>query len=271
MTTDYLNAVVLGIVEGLTEFLPVSSTGHLIIAGKFLGFEGDLAETFDVMIQLGAILAVCVVYFETLFKTALTLPTRAESRRFTLSVLIAFLPACVLGLALHGFIKEVLFSPWVVCASLIVGGIAILVIERVMPVPKFTDSEALTPMTSLQIGLCQCLALIPGVSRSGATILGAAMFGVERKAAAEFSFFLAIPTMLGAFALDAYKNRDMLLASADAAPIIAIGFVISFLLAILVVKTLIGFIGRHGFAPFAWYRIAAGIVFAAIIYMMPGN
>lgn len=269
MTSDYVNAVVLGVVEGLTEFLPVSSTGHLIVAGKFLGFEGDLAETFDVMIQLGAILAVCVVYFETLLKTALTLPTRAASQRFTMSVLIAFLPACVLGLLLHGFIKSVLFSPWVVCTSLIVGGFAILIIERIMPAPRYTDSEALPAMTSFQIGLCQCLALIPGVSRSGATILGAAMFGVERKAAAEFSFFLAIPTMLGAFALDAYKNREMLMGSVDAAPIIAVGFVVSFLAAILVVKTLIGFISRHGFAPFAWYRIAAGIVFGVIIYLMP--
>jgi len=269
MAVDYVNAVVLGVVEGLTEFLPVSSTGHLIIAGKLLGFEGELAETFDVMIQLGAILAVCVVYFETLLKTALTLPTRAESRRFTLSVLIAFLPACVLGLALHGYIKEFLFSPWVVCASLIVGGIAILVIERIMPPARYTDSESLTPLTSLQIGLCQCLALVPGVSRSGATILGAAMFGVERKAAAEFSFFLAIPTMLGAFALDAYKSKELLLHSADAAPVIAVGFVVSFLAAIVVVKTLIGFISRHGFAPFAWYRIAAGIAFGVIIYFMP--
>jgi undecaprenyl-diphosphatase len=269
MDQGYIDAVLLGVVEGLTEFLPVSSTGHLILAGKLLGesgtLSGPLRDTFDVMIQLGAILAVVVVYFRTFWTALVTLPTSAASRRFALSVLVAFLPAVVLGLGLHDFIKEKLFSPWVVCVTLILGGILILFIERRLPATHHEDSKALPLPLCFRIGLFQCLALVPGVSRSGATIIGALLMRVDRKAAAEFSFFLAVPTMIGAFVLDAYKSRDVILHTSQGIPLIAVGFVVSFISALFVVQTLIGFIGRHGFAPFGWYRIAAGLAMIAIL------
>lgn len=269
MDNGYVDAVILGVVEGLTEFLPVSSTGHLILAGKLLGdggaLSGPLRDTFDVMIQLGSILAVVVVYFRTFWTAIMTLPTSAPSRHFALSVLIAFLPAVVLGLALHDFIKQQLFSPLVVCVSLVVGGLVILWIERRLPATQHSDSRALPLPLSLQIGLFQCLALVPGVSRSGATIIGAMFMRVDRKAAAEFSFFLAVPTMLGAFVLDAYKSRDIILHTTQGVPLIAVGFIVSFISALFVVQTLIGFISRHGFAPFAWYRIVVGLLMAALL------
>jgi undecaprenyl-diphosphatase len=269
MGNGYVDAIILGIVEGLTEFLPVSSTGHLILAGRLLGesgpLSGPLRDTFDVMIQLGAILAVLVVYFRTFWTAVVTLPTSAASRHFALSVLVAFIPAVVLGLALHDFIKSVLFSPWVVCASLVLGGILILWIERRLPASHHEDSKHLPLPLCLRIGLFQCLALVPGVSRSGATIIGALLMRVDRKAAAEFSFFLAVPTMLGAFVLDAYKSRAVIMASGSGIPLIAVGFVVSFICALFIVETLIGFIGRHGFAPFAWYRIAVGLLMAGLL------
>lgn len=269
MLGSYVDAGILGVVEGLTEFLPVSSTGHLILAGKLLGDGGELSgplrDTFDVVIQLGAILAVVVVYFKTFWHALVTLPTSAASRRFALGILVAFLPAAVLGLALHDFIKSVLFSPWVVCVTLILGGIVILWIEQRLPATHHEDSRHLPLPTCLQIGLFQCLALVPGVSRSGATIIGAMLVRVDRKAAAEFSFFLAVPTMLGAFVLDAYQSRDVILASASGIPLIAVGFVVAFVSAMFVVETLIGFIGRHGFAPFGWYRIAVGLVMGGLL------
>jgi undecaprenyl-diphosphatase len=269
MGSGYLDAIILGIVEGLTEFLPVSSTGHLILAGTLLGDDGPLSgalrDTFDVMIQLGAILAVVVVYFRTFWTALVSLPTSKAARHFALSVLVAFLPAVVLGLALHDFIKAVLFSPWVVCLTLVLGGVVILWIERRLPATHHEDSKALPLPLSLQIGFFQCLALVPGVSRSGATIIGALLLRVDRKAAAEFSFFLAVPTMLGAFVLDAYKSRDVILHSGTGIPLIAVGFIVSFVAALFVVETLIGFISKHGFAPFGWYRIAVGLLMAGLL------
>lgn len=257
----FLQAVFLGVVEGVTEFLPISSTGHLIIAGQLIGFEGASASVFEVVIQLGAILAICVLYARKLLTVAFGLTSDPGAQRFAIAVIIAFLPAAVLGLLLHDFIKDVLFSPMVVCASLVLGGVAILAIEKWRPETTVAEVENLTPMTALQIGLFQCLAMIPGVSRSGATILGALMLGVERKTAAEFSFFLAIPTMLGATTLDLWKARDIL--NPDDSAIIAVGFVAAFLSAIVVVRWLVNFVSHHGFAVFGWYRIVFGTLLAA--------
>lgn len=252
-------AIFLGVVEGVTEFLPVSSTGHLIIAGQLIGFTGTTADVFEVVIQLGAILAICVLYARKLLGVAFGLTSDPAARRFALAIIIAFLPAAVLGLLLHDFIKTVLFSPTIVSISLVLGGIAILAIERWKPATKIMEVENLTPMTSVKIGFFQCLAMIPGVSRSGATILGALLLGVERKTAAEFSFFLAIPTMLGASALDLWKARDVL--NPDDGMIIAIGFIVSFISAIIVVRWLVNFISHHGFGIFGWYRIVFGLLY----------
>ena len=256
-------AVLLGIVEGLTEFIPVSSTGHLILLVELLGFRGPPGKVFEVVIQLGAILAVCILYFWRLWRSVVALPSEAEARRFAATVILAFLPAAVVGVLLHGFIKSVLFSPYVVCASLFAGGIAIIVIERVLPTPRHATAERIPPLTGLWIGCLQTLAMIPGVSRAGATILGALLLGVERRAAAEFSFFLSIPTMLGAAVYDLYKNRAVL--SLDGSLVIALGFIVSFLAAGLVVRAVVDFIGRHGFAPFGWYRIALSVVMLAVL------
>ncbi|MFO1035783.1 MAG: undecaprenyl-diphosphate phosphatase [Geminicoccaceae bacterium] len=257
-------SIVLGLVEGITEFIPVSSTGHLILVGHLIGFEGDAAKVFEVVIQLGAILAVCILYFGRLWKAVVELPTNPAARHFALTVLVAFLPSVILGLVLHDFIKSVLFSPWVVVWSMILGGIAILVIERVHPRFRHEDSQALPTGTALGIGLFQVISMIPGVSRSGATIMGALLLGVDRKAAAEFSFFLAIPTMLGASALDLYKARDLLQASDLVS--IAVGFVVALVSAFVVVRAFVGFIQRHTFDVFGWYRIAAGVVMAAVLW-----
>jgi undecaprenyl-diphosphatase len=265
MTDGFIEATVLGILEGLTEFLPVSSTGHLILASRLLNFDAPWAEAFQVMIQLGAILAVCVAYACRIWRTVIALPHDAKARNFALGIIVAFLPAAGLGALFHDFITSVLFSPWVVSGALFAGGIAILVVERLLPRVRFTESDHLPIKTALGIGLCQTLSLIPGVSRAGATIIGALLLGVERKAAAEFSFFLAVPTMLGAFVYDAYANWEILAASSDAKSLIAVGFVTAFVSAMLVVKTFIGFVGRYGFAPFAWYRIAVGFVMTGLL------
>lgn len=258
MTSTIALAALLGLVEGLTEFIPVSSTGHLILLVDLLGFQGPPGHVFEIVIQLGAILAVCWIYRARLLDTVLGLPSERRAQHFALIILIAFLPAAVVGALAHGFIKSVLFSPWVVSVSLLLGGIAILIIERLVVVDR-----ALTPSvekvgyaTALKIGLFQTLAMIPGVSRSGATIMGARLLGVDRPTAAEFSFFLAIPTMLGATVFDAYKNRGSLEGSGTL--VIATGFVAAFLAGLLVVRKLVAFVSRHGFAPFAWYRIALG-------------
>jgi len=264
--TLWLQVVLLGVLEGLTEFIPVSSTGHLILMGAVLGFEGPPGRVFEIAIQLGAILAVMVLYVRRLWGVLLGLPRDPAARHFALAILLAFLPAALVGVAAHGFIKSVLFSPWVVAISLILGGVAILVIERIRPAPVVHGIEALSLRRALAIGAVQCLAMIPGVSRSGATIMGALLLGVERRTAAEFSFFLAIPTMVGAVVYDLYKNRAVLTLEGGAA--IAIGFLAAFLVALVVVRAVIGFVARHGFAPFAWYRIGLGAVALVLLALV---
>jgi undecaprenyl-diphosphatase len=254
---DWLSAILLGLVEGLTEFIPVSSTGHLLLAKTAIGLTDPAWDTFIVLIQLGAILAVVALYFQRLWAVLVGLPTRPEARRFALSVLVAFLPAVVIGFALHDFIKAVLFeSPALICWSLILGGIVLLLIDRFPPRPRHDDAMRYPLLTSLGIGLFQCLSMIPGVSRSGATIVGGLLLGGDKRSAAEFSFFLAIPTMVGAFAYDLYKSRDQL--SMDSAGLIAIGFAVSFLSGLVVVKTMLGFVQKRGYAPFGWWRIVVG-------------
>ena len=265
MSYQYLEAALLGFVEGLTEFLPVSSTGHLILFVNLLGFEGPPGKVFEVAIQLGAILAVCLVYFARLWRVVVGLKDDPRAWRFVFAILLGFLPAAVLGAALHGFIKTVLFNPTVVCVSLIVGGIAILVVERFLPTPRYHEIERFPASLALKVGLFQSIAMIPGVSRSGATILGALLMGVDRRTAAEFSFFVAIPTMAGAVTYDLYKNWSSM--NMDGAVLIGIGFVMAFLSGGLVVKALLDFVGRYGFSPFGWYRIAIGIAMLAFLYL----
>ncbi len=264
--TETLIVILLGIVEGLTEFLPVSSTAHLLIAQQLLGFSPP-GDVFPIVIQLGAILSVVAVYWQKFWRILRGLPRSAQARQFTLAVVVAFLPAAFVGAITHDFIKSILFSPtvapWLIASTLILGGIIILVFERIAPPPRYLDGDHLPLSKAFQIGLCQVLAIIPGVSRSGATILGGELMGVDRKAAAAFTFYLAVPTMLGATALDLYKNRDVLDPSANTD--IAIGFVVSFLVAYVVVKGFIGFVGRYGLKPFGWYRIAAGLAILAVL------
>lgn len=258
MNTTLGLAILLGIVEGLTEFLPVSSTGHLILLVDLLKFDAPKGKVFEIVIQLGAIFAVCWLYRRKITSVIYGLPKKAEAQKFTLNLLLAFLPAMVIGFFAHGFIKQHLFSPLVVSIMLVVGGIVILWIEKTRPIPKVLSIEEMNWKTALKIGFFQCLAMIPGTSRSGATIVGALWLGVERKAAAEFSFFLAIPTMFAATAYDLYKNWAAL--SLDNIPVIALGFLSAFITALLVVKAAIAFIGKHGFTPFAYYRIVLGCV-----------
>lgn len=254
---DWVYAIILGLVEGLTEFIPVSSTGHLLLTKEALGLPNGFWGTFSVLIQLGAILAVVVVYFQRLWSVVLRLPTDPKARGFALSVLVAFLPAVFFGFLLHDFIKEVLFeSPRVICWSLLIGGIGLLFIDRYAPTPKHDDAMALPLRTSLGVGMMQVLSMVPGVSRSGATIVGGVLLGVRKEAATEFSFFLAIPTMLGVFVLDVWENRNAI--SADQAGVIAVGFVASFVFALIVIKTMVAFVSRRGLAPFGWWRIVVG-------------
>jgi undecaprenyl-diphosphatase len=261
--STWLGAAFLGLVEGLTEFLPVSSTGHLILFVDLLGFQGPPGHVFEIAIQLGAILAVCVLYARRLWNVVVGLPRDPAAQRFALAILMGFLPAMVLGAMLHKSIKTVLFSPWVVSVSLILGGFAILLIERIKPAPRWSGVERLPWTTSLGIGFCQALAMIPGVSRSGATIMGAMMLGVERRTAAEFSFFLAIPTLAAAVVYDLWKNRADL--GGGDMGVIAVGFVVAFLAAMGVVKALMAWIAKHGFQPFAWYRIVVGAAMLAVL------
>lgn len=253
---DILNAVIMGIVEGVTEFLPISSTGHLIIMDDVLGFKGPSGKVFEISIQLGAILAVCWLYRERLWHMVTSLTSDPVERKFATDIILAFLPAAVLGFFLHHVITHYLFNVKVVASMMVLGGFAILAIEKYKPKPRTATLNDITQRQAVSIGFCQSLAMIPGVSRSGATIMGALMLGVERKAATEFSFFLAIPTMFAATVFDLYKNRADL--SVDGLTLIAVGFVVAFLSALIVVKWLITFISRHGFAPFAWYRIVVG-------------
>ena len=254
---DWIYAVILGVIEGLTEFIPVSSTGMMLLAKTAMGLPDGFWDTFAVMIQLGAILAVVVLYFTKLWRAVVTLPGDPASRRFALSLIVAFLPSVVLGLLLHDFIKAVLFdNPTVQCISLILGGLVLLVIDKMAPAPVDQDPTQLPLSKALLIGLFQVLAMIPGVSRSGATIVGGMLMGVEKRAAAEFTFFLAIPTMLGAFVLDAWQSRDQL--TAATVPLIAIGFVVAFVVALVVIRFMLAVVTKRGLAPFGWLRIVIG-------------
>ena len=248
--------VLLGLLEGLTEFIPVSSTGHLLLAGHFLGFDSP-GKTFEVLIQLGAILAILTVYFARLWRMAVDLPSSPSTRRFVFGILLAFLPAAIIGVMAHGFIKTVLFeSPVLVCTTLLIGGFILLAVDRMKLEPRYTDVTQFSPWLAFRIGLCQCVAMIPGVSRSGATIVGALLMGTDKRSAAEFSFFLAMPTMAGAFAYDLYKNWSIL--SRDDVAGIAIGFVVAFFAAVVVVRWLLDYVSRYGFGLFAWWRIIVG-------------
>ena len=262
---NYLIAALLGVIEGLTEFLPVSSTGHLILFVDLLGFQAPPGKTFEVMIQLGAILALITIYFHKIFSTIIGLPTDPAARRFALLILLGFLPAMVLGATLHGFIKEYLFSPTVVAVALIVGGIVILIVEATQRRVLYREVDAVPLRTGFLVGVAQTLAMVPGVSRSGATIIGGLLLGLERRTAAEFSFFLSIPTMSAAFAYDAYKNRADL--SFDDAGLIAVGFIAAFIAALLVVKPFLAIVSKIGFAPFAYYRAALGAFVLVLLYL----
>jgi undecaprenyl-diphosphatase len=256
--------VLIGVVEGLTEFLPVSSTGHIILAEELLQFQGPPGKVFEIVIQLGAILAVCFLYRQKLWTMGVGVLRRERpALRFAATIVVAFLPAAVVGVAAHKYIKTVLFNPWVVAVALIVGGVAILVIERFAQRPRMKTVDDIDLKTAFLIGLCQCLAMVPGVSRAGSTIMGARVFRVDRAAAAEFSFFLAIPTMIGASVYDLYKNWSVL--SWDHGAVIALGFVVAFISAAVVVRTFVQFISRRGFAVFGWYRIAIGSI--ALIFL----
>lgn len=259
MMHDVIKAVLLGIVEGLTEFLPVSSTGHLLMAEYFFG--QDLTrkafwDTFSVLIQFGAILALLSIYFGRLWRLALGMFTDRTAFRFVVGILISFLPAAVIGAIAHDFIKTVLFNVWVICIALIIGGAVLLWVDGLDLRPRYHDAMKFTLPMYFVIGIGQCLAMIPGVSRSGATIVTAMLLGADKRSAAEFSFWLAMPTMAGAFAYDLYKSRNDL--AHGGTIIIAIGFAVSFVCAWIVVKTFLDFVSRHGFALFAWWRVIVG-------------
>jgi undecaprenyl-diphosphatase len=269
-----IKAAIMGVVEGLTEFLPISSTGHLILAGALLGFDDEKAKVFDIAIQTGAILAVVIVYWEKIASTVVALPTQRLARRFVLNVLIAFVPAVILGLLFGKAIKAHLFTPTVVASSFIIGGFIILWVEGWGRKPlhdghpddhaRIVNVESMTPLDALKIGLVQCLAMIPGTSRSGATIIGGMLLGLSRKAATDFSFYLAIPTLIGAGAYSLYKDRA-LLSMADV-PMFAVGLVFSFLSAWACVRWLLRYIATHTFVVFAYYRIAFGVVVLVTAY-----
>ncbi len=260
-----VGAAILGLVEGLTEFLPVSSTGHILLLGEVIGFNST-GKTFEILIQLGAILAILSVYFYRLWDLAVTLPTSAKSRKFVAGIFLAFLPAAIIGVAAHGFIKTVLFeTPVLICVMLIIGGIILLFVDRLKASPVYTDIMDYPLGLCLKIGFFQCLAMIPGTSRSGATIAGALLMGTDKRSAAEFSFFLAMPTMAGAFAYDLYKNYDIL-DSADLGYIL-VGFVMAFITAVIVVRSLLDYISKNGFALFAWWRMIVGTAGLMWIYL----
>ena len=261
-------AAIMGVVEGLTEFLPISSTGHLILAGALLGFDDDKAKVFDIAIQTGAIFAVILVYWQKIRDTLIALPSQKQAQAFALNVLIAFVPAVVLGLLFGKAIKANLFTPVVVASTFIIGGFIILWAEarqkHAATAARIQDVDAMTPMDALKVGLIQCLAMIPGTSRSGATIIGGMLLGLSRKAATDFSFYLAIPTLIGAGVYSLYKERA-LLSIADV-PLFAVGLVVSFISAWLCIKWLLRYIATHSFVGFAYYRIAFGLVVLATAY-----
>ncbi|MCI0756747.1 undecaprenyl-diphosphate phosphatase [Teichococcus vastitatis] len=253
----FLSAVLMGVVEGVTEFLPISSTGHLILLGEAIGFQGPPGKAFEISIQLGAVLAVVWLFRQTLIEIA-TGMWKVGSRDFyyALNIALAFLPAMVMGALLYSTITQLLYTPFVVALALILGGVAIIAIEKLRPAPSIHSVPEMGPLAALLVGFGQALAMIPGTSRSGATIISALLVGVDRKVAAEFSFMLAIPTMLAATVFSLYKNRDVLDWSSVGQ--IAVGFVVTFAVALVVVRWLMAVIGRIGFVPFAWYRIVLG-------------
>lgn len=263
---QYLAALLMGVIEGLTEFLPISSTGHLILLGYAIGFQGPPGKVFEVAIQLGAIGAVVVLYWRRLLDVAAGMwrPGTAE-RFYATNIVLAFLPAMVIGATLHSTITTLLFNPWVVSVALILGGIAIIVIERRVSVPTIHSVAEIGPLTALLVGFGQALAMVPGTSRSGATIITALLCGVDRKAAAEFSFVLAIPTMLAASAYSLFKARNEL--SMDGLGLILVGFVTAFVVALLVVRWVVAVIGRIGFTPFGWYRIGLGTLMLLLLVL----
>lgn len=257
-----IKAAVMGVVEGLTEFLPISSTGHLILAGALLGFDDDKAKVFDIAIQTGAIFAVILVYWQKLRSTLVALPTEKQAQQFALNVLVAFVPAVLLGLLFGKAIKANLFTPVVVASTFIIGGFIILWAERRQQAnpaaARIHEVDAMTVMDALKVGLVQCLAMIPGTSRSGATIIGGMLMGLSRKAATDFSFYLAIPTLIGAGAYSLYKDRALL--SVADLPMFGVGLLFSFISAWLCIRWLLRYIATHSFVPFAWYRIVFGVV-----------
>jgi undecaprenyl-diphosphatase len=259
-----IQSVVLGVVEGLTEFLPISSTGHLIIAGDLLTYTGEQAKTFEICIQLGAILAVCWLYRQRLLRVVAGLPSDAASRQFVINLVVGVLPAAIFGLLLHKTIKAHLFNPVVVALAMIVGGLIIFLVERRERVPRITEVDQMGWQDALKLGLAQVFSMIPGTSRSGATIIGGMLFGLSRQAATEFSFFLAIPTMFLATGYDVYKSWHTL-AHQDLA-FFAVGFATAFLSALLAIKGLIRYVAHHNFNIFAWYRVIFGAM--ALFYFL---
>ncbi|MFZ1539446.1 MAG: undecaprenyl-diphosphate phosphatase [Chromatiaceae bacterium] len=259
-----IKALILGIVEGLTEFLPISSTGHLIIAGSLLDYTNDQSKVFEIVIQFAAILAVCWLYRDRLLGVIKGMWAPGSEQHFALNILIAFMPAAVLGLLLHSLIKAYLFNPITVAFALIVGGFVILWVERRDLPVRYASVDDITWREALKVGFAQAIAMFPGVSRAGATIMGGVFFGLSRQAATELSFFLAIPTMLAATVLDVYKARDIL--SLDDIPVFAVGFVASFVFAMLAIKGLLRFISHHNFNAFAWYRIVFGLIVLGTAY-----
>lgn len=262
-----IKATIMGVVEGLTEFLPISSTGHLILAATLLGWTGEKVKLFEVVIQTGAILAIVSLYVERLWQTLVGLPREAVARRFTANVLIGFLPAAVAGVLFIDVIKGVLFTPLVVAGGFIVGGLVILWAERLQArgaVSSIDDVDQVRWGDALKVGLIQCAALVPGVSRSGATIIGAMLVGFNRKAATEFSFFLAIPMLFGAAFYDLYKNRELV--GVGDLPLFAVGLAVSWVSAWICVRWLLRYVGQHSFVPFAWYRIAFGLLIIGTAY-----
>ncbi|MEB8388805.1 undecaprenyl-diphosphate phosphatase [Rhodobacteraceae bacterium KMM 6894] len=264
MSDTTLVAAALGLIEGLTEFIPVSSTGHLLLAGRFLGFE-SVGRTFEVVIQLGAVLAILTVYFSKLARLVADAPHDRQAQRFILTVIVAFLPSLFVGVLAHDFIKTVLFeTPVLIAVMLIIGGVILLFVDRFAPEPVHHDPTRLPMSLALKIGMYQVLAMVPGVSRSGATIVGALLNGVDKRAAAEFSFFLSMPTMAGAFAFDLFQNRNVL--DLSALSDIVVGFVVAFVSAVLVVKWLLSFVSRHGYSLFGWWRIIVGSVALVLLW-----
>lgn len=266
-TLDLIKAAILGMVEGLTEFLPVSSTGHLLLMERVIGWDDDaFGKSFVILIQLGAILALLTIYFGRIWSLATNMFTRWEATRFVIGVLLAFLPAAVIGALFGSYIKAYLFDVRIVCITLILGGFVLLIVDRMNLRPRHHEATEFSLPMYLGIGVCQCLAMIPGVSRSGSTIVAAMLFGADRRAAAEFSFWLAMPTMVGAFAYEAYKSRADL--SADHVTAIAVGFIFAFIFGVIAVKGLLRYVQRHTFALFAWWRILLGTAGIFAMYLV---